>query len=175
MARRKQAAQAAESTGEELTAPQPPERASLQPPASAEPPKSDKTTAPPRPASDTSRTSRFPDPDEKQSLKLGSGKDAPRLRLLRSDRFKQMQIRSDEPLSDASQKKLKDDGWTERREEGIWTKQLHSRNAAEGQEPTPTWRVVLKAEQFFAELAADIRREHQLPPAAPERAGGVAF
>ena len=110
MARRKQAAQAAESTGKELTAPEPPERASLQPPASPEPPKSAEPTAPARRALDTSRTSRFPDPSEKQSLKLGSAKDAPRLRLLRSDRYKQMQIRSNEPLSDASEEKLKADG-----------------------------------------------------------------
>ena len=99
MPRRKQAAQAAETAGEALSAPHPPNLAFLQP---LEPPKSDEPTAPAPRVSGTSRTSRFPDPSEKQSLKLGSAKDAPRLRLLRSDRYKQMQIRSDEPLSDAS-------------------------------------------------------------------------
>jgi hypothetical protein len=168
MARRKQAAaQAAEPTGEALTAPQPPE--------SPQQPTSDELAAPSPRAADRSHASRFPDPREEKSLNLGSAKDSPRLRLLRSDRFNQMQIRSDEPLSSASQEKLKADGWTERPDEGSWTKQLPSRKPVEGQERTRPWPAVLKAEQFFAELAADIRREHHLPPASPERSGGPAY
>ena len=47
---------------------------------------------------DERQTARFPDPREQKQISLGLGKDSPKLRLLRSHRFNQMQIRSDEEL-----------------------------------------------------------------------------
>ena len=47
---------------------------------------------------DEARATRFPDPREHKSISLGPDRDSPRIRLLRSQRFNQMQIRSDEQL-----------------------------------------------------------------------------
>ena len=42
------------------------------------------------------QTARFPDPREQKSVSLGADRGSPRLRLLRSHRFNQLQIRCDE-------------------------------------------------------------------------------
>jgi hypothetical protein len=114
------------------------------------------------------QTARFADPREQKQISLGLGKDSPKLRLLRSHRFNQMQIRSDEALPDDARKKLTDAGWTERPEEGIWTRQLPPR-AKDGEEQKAPWPIVLEAERLFHDVANGIRADRGLPPDAPER------
>ena len=81
-------------------------------------------------ANDELKAPRLPDVREIKSVNLGPDRDSPRLRLLRSFRFNQMQIRSDEALPEAASEKLKAEGWRDRtEEEGIWTKQLPPRRA----------------------------------------------
>ena len=63
---------------------------------------------------DERQPTRFPDPREQKSVSLGADRDSPRLRLLRSHRFNQMQIRCDEELPEAYREQLKAAGWTER-------------------------------------------------------------
>jgi hypothetical protein len=121
---------------------------------------------------DEARATRFPDPREHKSISLGSDRDSPRIRLLRSQRFNQMQIRADEQLPDASREQLKAAGWTERPEEGIFTKQLPPRPKTEGEETKPAWPTVLEAERQFHELANSIRSDKGLPPVTEERGAG---
>ena len=117
---------------------------------------------------DERQTARFPDPRPQKQISLGLDKDSPRLRLLRSHRFNQMQIRSDEELPEAARDTLTAAGWTERPEEGIWTRQLPPR-AKEGEEQKAPWPTVLEAERLFHDLANGIRADRGLPPDAPER------
>ena len=121
---------------------------------------------------DEPRATRFPDPREHKSISLGPDRDSPRVRLLRSRRFNQMQIRSDTELPEASCEQMKAAGWTERPEEGIFTKQLPPRPKAEGEEARPAWPTVLEAERQFHELANAIRADKGLAPVAEERGAG---
>jgi hypothetical protein len=121
------------------------------------------------------KTAWYPDPREWKSVSLGSDRDSPRLRLLRSHRFNQMQIRSDEEIPEAYREQLKAAGWTERPEEGIWTKQLPPRPKAEGDEQKPAWPTVVEAERLFQDIAKAIRADKGLPSVAQERTGGTPF
>ncbi len=124
---------------------------------------------------DERQPARFPDPREQKSVSLGSDRNSPRLRLLRSHRFNQMQIRSDEELPEAYRKLLQTAGWTERPEEGIWTKQLPPRARTEDEEIKPAWPTVLEAERLFQEIATSLRADKGLSPAAQERGAGTPF
>ena len=120
---------------------------------------------------DEQPSARFTDPRPQKQISLGLGKDSPKLRLLRSHRFNQMQIRSDEELPAAARETLTAAGWTERPEEGIWTRQLPPR-AKEGEEQKAPWPIVLEAERLFHDLANGIRADRGLPADAPERGSG---
>jgi hypothetical protein len=77
------------------------------------------------------------------------------MHLLRSHRFKQMQLRSDEPLDEKYLVMLKEAGWRDRtEEEGIWTKQI----------PTGSWQTVLDAERLFERIANGMRADKGLEP-----------
>jgi hypothetical protein len=159
------AAEAVQFTPDTLTPPQLPEIVS---PQSPETPRSD---APQPNAEQPSRPLLArPDPDAREwkSIRLGREKDSPRLRLLRSHRFNQMQIRSDEELPPAALDRLKRAGWTERPEEGIWTLQLPSRKQEDGVEPTRPWPTVLDAERLLHDLANDVRTGKGMPTIAHE-------
>ena len=67
---------------------------------------------------------------------------------------------------------MKAAGWTDRPEEGIFTKQLPPRPKNEGEEARPAWPTVLEAERQFHELANAIRADKGLPPVAEERGAG---
>lgn len=119
---------------------------------------------------------RLPDVRELKSVNLGPDRDSPRLRLLRSFRFNQLQIRGDEELPATAREQLKEAGWTERPEEGIWTKQLPRRpRDGESEEPKPAWPTVVEAERLFQDLATAIRTEKGLVPATQERGAGTPF
>lgn len=113
---------------------------------------------------------RLPDAREMRSINLGPDKDSPRLRLLRNYRFNQMQIRSDEALPEPQREQLKAAGWTERPEEGNWTKQLPPRrsNNEDGAEQKPAWPIVVEAERLFHKVATAIRDDKGLPRLALE-------
>ena len=163
MARRKQATAEALAVTPTFDAPQRPE---IVPPV---PPKAQQPTAE-QPAKRWAS-----DPWEYKTLNLGPDKDSPKLRLLRSHRFNQVQIRSDEPLSEAAREKLTAAGWTERAEEGNWTKQLPARKTPDGKEPKPAWPAVSEAERLFHDLATSIRTEKGLEPAAAGRGSTTPF
>jgi len=86
-----------------------------------------------------------------------------------------MQIRSDEELPEAYREQLKAAGWTERPEEGIWTKQLPPRAKTEGEEQKPAWPTVVEAERLFQDIANALRADKGLSPAAQERGAGTPF
>ena len=150
------------------------------PAAEAAPPSA--ATATPAPTAeggqepDEPKAARLPDVRELKSVNLGPDRDSPRLRLLRSFRFNQLQIRADEELPATAREQLKEAGWTERPDEGIWTKQLPRRpKNGEGEEPKPAWPTVVEAERLFQDLATAIRTDKGLSPAAQERGTGTPF
>jgi hypothetical protein len=165
MARRKQAASAAAQLTPETPTPQ--QLPEAVPPQSPEP----LHLTPQQP--DAQRSQRphpaVSDPREWKSVKLGPDRDSPRLRLLRSDRFNQMQIRSDEELPPPVREKLANAGWTERPQEGIWTRQLPSRRQVNGEEPAPPWPTVVEAERFLQDIANEVRTGKGLPPVTSEQ------
>jgi hypothetical protein len=120
---------------------------------------------------------RRPWPDVMEQKTVAVSPDGDKLRLLRSRRFNQMQIKGDGELPDWAKERLKADGWRDRVEdEGIYTKQLppRPRPAAEGQQAEqakPAWPTVIEAERFFEQLANDIRAERGMSRA---HLGGAA-
>ncbi len=89
------------------------------------------------------------------SASIGEGRGSPRMQLLRSHRFKQMQMRFDIQPDDHHLMKLKEAGWRDRtQDEGIWTKQV----------ATGEWQPVADAERLFKEIANAIREEKGLEP-----------
>ncbi len=122
---------------------------------------------------------RLPDIREMKSIKLGPERDSPRLRLLRSYRFNQLQVRSDEELPQSAREQLHAAGWRDRtEEEGIWTKQLPPRPRKDAEDPgpvTPGWPTVVEAERLFHELANANRADKGLPPIGQERGAGTPF
>jgi hypothetical protein len=177
MAKRKQATAAAvDATTDTLTAPALPDSTQAQRPELVQPQASEPSQlATEQPAAEL--PSRLPD-GELKSIKLSPDRNSPRLRLLRSYRFNQMQIRSDAPLPEAAAEKLKAEGWKDRTEqEGIWTKQLPPRqraDAPEGAEPAkPAWPVVVDAERVFHDIANAIRSDNKMPPIELERSAAA--
>ena len=77
------------------------------------------------------------------------------MRLLRSHKYKQMQMEFEQKPDDKYLAMLKEAGWVDRVEsEGIWTKQV-----GQGQ-----WQPVADAERLFKEIANGIRRDKGLEP-----------
>jgi hypothetical protein len=104
----------------------------------------------------------LPEPFELKQAKLGAAPDSPKIALLRSHRFNQMQIRADEPLPEKQQAMLREAGWTDRTEaEGIWTKQL-PKGLDDAGNPRKKWRDTADAERLFTQIANDIRTEQKL-------------
>jgi hypothetical protein len=138
------------------TAPSIPAEEAAPPPAAAT-----ATAEPPAAAGEQRRP--WPDVSEQKTVSVST--DGDNLRLLRSRRFNQIQIKSDGEIPDWAKERLKADGWRDRVEdEGIYTKQLppRPRPAAEGQQAEqakPAWPTVIEAERFFEQLANDIRAE----------------
>ncbi len=127
------------------------ESSSVAPPAALEAP--DPNTSLNQP--ETREPLRIPDPRSIMSASLDAGKGSPRMRLLRSHKFKQMQIAFDQPPDEKYLAMLKEAGWTDRtKSEGIWTKQV-----ASGQ-----WQPVADAERLFKAIANSIRQDKGLEP-----------
>ena len=84
------------------------------------------------------------------------------MHLLRSGKYNQMQIRSEEPLPEKQQAMLRDAGWKDRTEqEGIWTKQL-PRGEDEHGNKREKWKDAADAERVFKQIANDMRADKGL-------------
>lgn len=91
-----------------------------------------------------------PDPFPLMTAPLGKGHDAPRMTLLRNNRYQQMAMRFDQKPAEHHRTALHDAGWRWREAEGVWTKQLDRDRRAASQ---------LDAERLFTQLADAIRAE----------------
>lgn len=89
------------------------------------------------------------------TIALSVAKDGPKMRLLRSNRFQQMQIHFDEKPADQYLEQLRQAGWKWRDEEQVWSKQL---------EKDTRWRVHAEAEKIFKSIADAIRIDNGLEP-----------
>jgi hypothetical protein len=107
------------------------------------------------PAAENFKVPEIADPKAIMTASLGTHNADPKIELLRSQRFNQMQLRAEEPLTEKHQAMLKEAGWTDRTEqEGIYTKQLPK----EGEK----WRVAADAEKMFKQITNDIRADKGL-------------
>ena len=97
------------------------------------------------------------DPHEKFTVSLSDVRGGPAMHLLRSHRFRQMQIKFDREQPDEYYlAMLKTAGWKDRTEsEGVWTKQI---------DPNARWQSVQQMEREFKEVANAIRRGKRLEP-----------
>jgi hypothetical protein len=97
------------------------------------------------------------DPHEKITVSLSDAPGGPSMHLLRSHKFKQMQIRFDHgQLDEQYLKMLTDAGWKDRTEsEGVFTKQI---------DQDARWQSVRKMEDEFREVANRIREDRKLAP-----------
>lgn len=96
-----------------------------------------------------------PDPRGVMSISLGDERGSPRIRLLRSHHFKQMQIAFEKQPEEKYLAMLAEAGWKDRTEtEGVWTKQV-----ASGQ-----WQAVADAERLFKDIGNAIRKDKGLEP-----------
>ena len=96
-----------------------------------------------------------PDPRGTMSISLGDEKGSPRIQLLRSHKFKQMQIAFERKPDEKYLAMLAEAGWKDRTaSEGIWTKQVEP-----GQ-----WQPIADAERLFKEIGNAIRKDAGLEP-----------
>lgn len=115
----------------------------------------EETAAPPEAELEEARGVPLPEPHELDSIELGPGQGAPRMRLLRSRRYQQLQIRFDEKPADEVRERLHSEGWRWRGQETGWTKQL---------DKEARWRSQADAERLFKEIANGIRAEQGMGP-----------
>lgn len=117
------------------------------------------TLPPPQPARDaeTDQPAYAADPHPKISVSLSDVRGGPEMHLLRSHKFKQMQVRFNREQPDEQYlKMLTDAGWKDRTEsEGVFTKQIN---------PNARWQSVAKMEQEFKAVANAIREARGLGP-----------
>lgn len=97
------------------------------------------------------------DPHEKISVSLSDVNGGPEMHLLRSHKYKQMQIRFDNGQPDEQYlKMLTNAGWKDRTEsEGVFTKQI---------DPNSRWQSVARMEEEFKHVANEIRKDKGLGP-----------
>jgi hypothetical protein len=95
-----------------------------------------------------------PDPFDEITIALSNSNDAPKMRLYRSKTFQQMAMQFDEKPDEAVRLRLREEGWTWRTADGVWTRQF-------GERPGETHR---KAQELFESIASDIRQANGLEP-----------
>lgn len=89
-----------------------------------------------------------PDPFPLKVVNLGPDKNGPTAKLFRSNKLNQMAIRFDEKPEEPYRRRLHEDGWRWRENEGVWTKQMDRERRATSQ---------VEAERLFAEITDAIR------------------
>ena len=111
---------------------------------------------PPAEKAQTDQRAYAADPNPLISVSLSDAPGGTVAHLLRSHKFKQMQIRFDRGQPDQQyQEMLKEKGWKDRTEsEGVFTKQI---------DQDARWQSVQKMEQEFREVANKIREDRNLP------------
>ena len=88
------------------------------------------------------------------TVTLGASNADPKMRLLRSFRYRQVQVRFDQDPDDKYKLMLKEAGWRDRtQEEGIWTKQIPKDSG---------WQPAADAERLFKQIANEIRADKGL-------------
>jgi hypothetical protein len=98
--------------------------------------------------------SELPDPRALMTVTLGPSNADPKMHLLRSHRYRQIQIQFDQEPEDKYKLMLKDAGWRDRtEEEGIWTKQIPKDSG---------WQPAADAERLFKKIANEIRADRGL-------------
>lgn len=115
------------------------------------------TQEPPAKEAPAAKPAYAPDPDPKFNVSLSDIKGGPEMQLLRSHRYKQMQIKFNNGQPDERYlKMLTDMGWKDRtQDEGIFTKQI---------DPNARWQSVAKMEEEFKHVANEIRKDRGLGP-----------
>jgi len=88
-----------------------------------------------------------------RSIALSDTAHGPKMRLLRSNKFQQMQMQFDEKPDEKYRQMLIQQGWKWRIEEKVWSKQLDQENR---------WRVQADAERLFNEIGSAIRADKGL-------------
>lgn len=130
-----------------------------QPAAPAAPTSGTATATPPEPSKEAAadQPAYAADPHSKISVSLSDVRGGPAMHLLRSHKFKQMQVRFDgEQPDDKHLKMLADAGWRDRtQDEGVYTKQI---------DQSAKWQSVAKMEQEFKAVANAIRESKGLAP-----------
>ena len=108
-----------------------------------------------KPLAAESREAKFgPDPRELMTVALGPSNADPKMHLLRSFQYRQVQIRFDQDPDDKYKLMLKEAGWRDRtEEEGIWTKQIPKDSG---------WQPAAEAERLFKQIANAIRADKGL-------------
>jgi hypothetical protein len=101
------------------------------------------------------RSAWSPDPHELDTVCLGPDNSGPKMRLFRSNRFNQVQIRFDERPPEDVVGILKEDGWRWRGQGEGWTKQL---------DRAARWRGQADAERLFKEIADELRQSRGHAP-----------
>ena len=111
-------------------------------------------SAPEQPAKEPQHAN---DPRSVMGANLSGQPDGPLMRLLRSQKFNQMQIQFDGGQPDEQYlARLRQDGWKDRtKSEGVWTKQI-DRDAR--------WQSVDKMEREFKAVANAIRKDKGMEP-----------
>jgi hypothetical protein len=104
-----------------------------------------------RPAQTEAVATRAHDFDQ---ITLGADKDSPRMRLLRSEKYQQLQIQFDEKPDAKYIARLHDEGWQWRNAEKVWTKQL---------DKDARWRTQADAQALFIEIGNGIRADLGFP------------
>ena len=91
---------------------------------------------------------------EWKTVTLGPSNADPKMHLLRSYKYRQMQIRFDQDPDDKYKRMLKEAGWRDRtEEEGIWTKQIPKDSG---------WQPAADAERLFKQIANEMRADKGL-------------
>jgi hypothetical protein len=103
------------------------------------------------------------DPNEKLTISLSNIRGGPVVHLLRSHKYKQMQIKFEHGQPDEQYlKMLTDMGWKDRTQsEGIFTRQI---------DPDARWQSVAKMEEEFKHVANEIRKARGLGPVREQSA-----
>jgi hypothetical protein len=100
------------------------------------------------------KLSDLPDPRALMIATLGPSNSSPKMHLLRSFKYRQMQISFEQEPEDKYKLMLKEAGWRDRtEEEGIWTKQIPRDSG---------WQPAADAERLFKQIANEIRAERGL-------------
>ncbi len=100
----------------------------------------------------------IPDPFSQHQINLTADSNGPKIRLQRSNRYRQMRIVTDEKPAAKYLQAFRDAGMKWRNEDKAWTIQL---------EKDAAWRTALDIERVFLDVANGIRQDNGLPEIQP--------